>query len=214
MLPFWEPHAGRWTRHRRTTTLPVGSPQPSAPESMQLPARCAGQCLVVEYSAVSGMSNHIADCVSSAAILKSFCSCLQANKRSPGQVAQIGMPNIVSLPSLLSFFGAVPAVTLQQGACNDFPGSVLPSGWQPSCYVAPEASCQAGMSPPASALKGDATATRRAATVASGEWPNLCARSALKDGGIDSDFGQQATTFIAKQVVSCTSKTMRLSYWA
>ena len=180
MLPFWELHAGRWTRHRATATLPLGSPKTSAPESMQLPARCAGLCLFVEYSIVSGMSNHVVYCISSVAILKSFRSCLQASKRSPGQVAQIGVPNIVSLPSLLSFFGAVPTVTLQQGTCNGSSSSVLLSGWQPSCYVAPEASYQAGVSPPASALKGDATATRRAATVASGEWPKIACLLSLK----------------------------------
>ena len=180
MLPFWELHAGRWTRHRATEILPLGSPKISAPESMQLRARCAGLCLFVEYSAVSGMSNHVVDCISSAAVLKSFRSCLQADKRSSGQEPQIGMPNIVSLPSLLSFFGAVPAVTLQQGTCNGFSSSVLLSGWQPSCYVAPEASYQAGVSPPASALKGDATATRRAATVASGEWPDTASLLSFK----------------------------------
>ena len=79
-------------------------------------------------------------------------------------------PGITSyVPSLLSAFGIVPLASLQPLSHAGECGAVRLSGWQPSCYVAPDVAYQAGMTAPASQLKGDTTATRRAASVAAGE---------------------------------------------
>lgn len=102
------------------------------------------------------------------AVLSLCCKSQQVCKSYPRLTVRMGLPSSTSLPSLLSGFGLVPLVSLQPSSHSSGPRGTSLSGWQPSCYVAPEASYQAGVTSPASTLKGNASAIRRAATVALG----------------------------------------------
>ena len=92
---------------------------------------------------------------------------LQKHSSSLGDASRPGITSYV--PSLLSAFGSVPLVSLQPLSHAGECGGARLSGWQPSYYVAPDAAYQAGVTAPASQLKGDTTVTRRAASVAAGE---------------------------------------------
>ncbi|CAL5219443.1 g1275 [Coccomyxa viridis] len=76
------------------------------------------------------------------------------------------------MPSLGLYFGAVPLTALQPLRHEGGYSRAASSRWQPSCYVAPDATYRAGVEAPASTLKGDTSATRRAAAVAA-EQPEI-----------------------------------------
>ena len=87
-----------------------------------------------------------------------------------GDAPRSGVLGVVT--SLLSAFGAVPSTPLQPLRHNGGFSKNLLSQWQPSCYIAPDATYQEGVTAPASTFKGDTFAIRRAATVAAGGCPS------------------------------------------
>ena len=97
-------------------------------------------------------------------------SCLSSFQECSNSSRDVLRPGLSgAVPSLLSAFGAMALTSLQplkpDGGCS----RAALSRWQPSCYVSPDASYQAGVAAPASTLKGATSAMRRAATVAAGD---------------------------------------------
>ena len=92
-----------------------------------------------------------------------FQECIDISR----DVLRPGVPD--TMPSLVSAFGAAALTSLQPLRHDGGYSRATLSCWQPSCYVSPDVTYQAGVAAPASTLKGVTSATRRAATVAAGD---------------------------------------------